>query len=219
MPKRKKKQYNITEICEFNEVPRSTYYYRLRNGYSPSEAATGINIRCGKEKPAVDHKGKEYTSILEMCKAYGVSYHKFNERLKKGYTLESALTGKNIIKNRSKEVKDFNGKKFESESAMCRHWHVNISTYKKRLKLGYSLKGALTGDNTSRSRCDTEEKRTDHHGVVYQSTNKMCVAYGIGVVTYRSRLKRGLTVEEALTEPVKSGKRKKAEIEDIIANG
>lgn len=43
----------------------------------------------------------------------------------------------------------------------------------------------------------------DHLGTVYGSMEEMCSVYGIKSSTYSARIKRGMSVEEALTTPVR----------------
>ncbi|ERJ97236.1 hypothetical protein RUMCAL_00308 [Ruminococcus callidus ATCC 27760] len=45
---------------------------------------------------------------------------------------------------------------------------------------------------------------TDHLGNSYDSITSMCEAYGINPVTFSKRIQRGKTLEQALTEPVRS---------------
>ena len=43
-------------------------------------------------KESVDHLGKEYVSITDMAKAYEINDHTLRMRLKRGWSLERALT-------------------------------------------------------------------------------------------------------------------------------
>ena len=44
----------------------------------------------------------------------------------------------------------------------------------------------------------------DHKGKTYRCCQDMCTAYNIKPNTYRNRIKKGMTVEQALTRPVGS---------------
>lgn len=49
----------------------------------------------------------------------------------------------------------------------------------------------------SMSKC---KESVDHEGNIYKSISAMCDKYGVSIATYSSRIKSGLTVEEALTK-------------------
>lgn len=43
-------------------------------------------------KQCVDHKGKPYPSVKDMCAAYGISYEVYNGRISRGWSKKDALT-------------------------------------------------------------------------------------------------------------------------------
>jgi hypothetical protein len=43
-------------------------------------------------KPCKDHLGKEHPSVTAMCKAYGVTYTVYINRISRGWTKEASLT-------------------------------------------------------------------------------------------------------------------------------
>jgi hypothetical protein len=45
-------------------------------------------------KACADHLGNSYKSQTEMLRSYGVKQQTFNQRVKRGRTLEEALCGK-----------------------------------------------------------------------------------------------------------------------------
>lgn len=92
-----------------------------------------------------DHKGKWYSSIAEMCKAYNVSIRTFLRRTKMGEPLKFILEKiKDIGELNAIKIKDHLGKEFKSKRAMCKHWGVSESTFASRIKSGMSIEEALT---------------------------------------------------------------------------
>jgi hypothetical protein len=53
--------------------------------------------------------------------------------------------------------------------------------------------GVTPGKRTGSRAC------TDHKGIEFKDQTKMCREYGVGVSTYRARINKGWTMEQALT--------------------
>lgn len=87
------------------------------------------------KKNLYDHLGNSYSSIKEMCKAYGINCTVFEARIKHGFNLEEALTRK---------VKKAN---LDSPTvrALAKGYGVGGKLYKKRLKQGWKLEEVLQG--------------------------------------------------------------------------
>lgn len=92
----------LKELCEtfgFNYVNTST---RLRRGYSFKEALeTPLNEP--KIPKKCSYNNKEYNSEKEMCLDNNVSYMKYLNLKKKGYSLEDAIKNA-IVKNKKVEI-------------------------------------------------------------------------------------------------------------------
>lgn len=101
-------------------------------------------------------------------------------------------------------VKDHHGKEYGSFELMCKAWHTDSYTVRSRLNRGWSLERALV-EKVNKTNGGSSCK--DHLGNQYKSKMAMCRAYGISynVFTYRIR-DGGMSIEEALTTPVKKQK-------------
>lgn len=86
-----------------------------------------------------DHLNNEYKSTQEMLDHYKVEYGTYWNRLKKGWTLEEALLGRDICM-----CIDHLGNKYKSISEICRQYGVAMSVYQRRIKSGLSVEEALT---------------------------------------------------------------------------
>ena len=96
---------SVKEMCEHYKVKVSTYYYRIKVGYSLEQALTITGkeiaevaktkfINCQNpvaEAERVDHLGNVYISKTHMCDHYGVSRSLYDYRRRLGWTLEKAL--------------------------------------------------------------------------------------------------------------------------------
>ena len=92
-----------------------------------------------------DHLNNTYKTFGDMCLKYGIGRSTVTARLKRGWSLEKALTTplKKQASN-AKKVKDCLGNSFDSISDMCRAYLIDKDTYHKRIKRGYTVEEALT---------------------------------------------------------------------------
>lgn len=148
-------------------------------------------------RPCEDHKGIRYPSKAAMLAAYGISYQTFSKRLRKGMPLREALETP-VMRDRRKPCKDQNGTEYPSKAAMAAAHDILPQTFSIRIQRGMSLREAL---DTPASRKPGKPCR-DHEGTEHPSQAAMAAAYGILPQTLDSRLRRGMSLREALVTPV-----------------
>lgn len=90
---------------------------------------------------------------------------------------------------------------YSSVKKMCEAYGINYSTFKGRIKNGWSLETALSKKAVKLPSC------VDPFGNKHKTVGAMCIAYGIGTDTLRTRLGLGWSLTKALTTPVR-GRRK-----------
>lgn len=208
---------DVEEMCLEYGVQKTTYLNRINKGWTIEEALTGVK----KDSVVYDHLGNIFLTQKEMCESYGIKLGTFRTRMKSGFTLEAALTT-DIGEPRSsgKTVSDHLGNTYQSVKEMCAAHAVNPSTYQCRIRNGYTVEEALTGNRkkvvqppspkvpTTKKEQSTKkvvppkkpkDSVTDHLGNEYGSILEMCQAYGIRVDTFKYRLKHGSSLEDALT--------------------
>lgn len=176
-----------------------------------------------------DHLGNYFKSVSAMTRYYGIPRPTYISRLKSGWSVEEALTVP-IIKDGSNykncksfgDVVDHLGNKFNNISQMARHWGISPSVFHRRVHVqGLSVEEALT---TPISRKHSAQEVIDHLGNKYRSRSLMAKAYGISSLTLGDRLKRGWSIEEALTTPIdtsncrKTKKVSKVKVQDHLGN-
>lgn len=161
-------------------------------------------------KPCTDHEGTEYGSIREMVDAWGVSRAAYGSRLSHGWTQEESLTGNRASvatkSNRRIRSVDHTGQEFESRAAMCAAWGVPDLTYKARIEAGLSVEEALTKPVSAGG---NKAPCIDHTGAEFSSISEMCRAWGVQGGTFSTRMRRGYSLEEALTGERKGSPREK----------
>lgn len=92
-------------------------------------------------------------------------------------------------------AKDHMGRVYDSEEAMCKHWHLPVSLYKSRRKDSWPLCYALTVGK------DEEFNITDHHGHTFPSIARLCAFYDMDKAEFARRMDEGWTLKEALLNP------------------
>ena len=96
-------------------------------------------------------------------------------------------------------IKDHLGNEFNTQKEMCKYYGVSTTTFRERIKKGWSLKEALTRSTNKGENNPNRKELYDHHGNKYYSQESMCAHYGISQSLFLGRIKRGYSLEEALT--------------------
>lgn len=113
--------------------------------------------------------------------------------------------------SRNKTFHDHRGRAYSSLKEMCKHYGISVALYFKRTAMGYSLMRVLTTDVKLGAFSHLIAGRnavqvSDHTGRVFESKKEMCDYWGISTSTYNARIKKGKSVFEALTTPVRKSK-------------
>ncbi len=183
---------NEKEMCEHWGVKPNTYYQRRKRGMSKEKALTPVGV--------YDHLRKWFKNEKEMCDHWKMNYVVYiNRKCNLKWSVEKALTTPNKRGTEKKIHKDHLGKEFSSEKKMCDHWDRCVTTYRKRIKCGLSIKDALTFPVKISIR---KEIAVDHKGVEYKNVTTMCSHWNIDYAIYRQRRLSGWTLEHALELPV-----------------
>jgi hypothetical protein len=96
---------NIKSALEANGITYSQYMGNIASGMDKTDAVSELRDSYSYRK-AVTYKGVTYNSIRELCDAYGVSYSRYVQRLRAGFSIDEALNSKRY--NRSRQTLDKN---------------------------------------------------------------------------------------------------------------
>lgn len=183
-------------MCKHWGIPKQVYFGRIKLGWKLEDILTKPLDYKGGAKPVSDHTGQIFETIGLMCEHWNMPRTTYNARIKKGWSIEKALTTPvKPMKIKTKECIDHLGNKFESQNAMCRHYGITKSLLTTRLKLGWTLKQILTNPDV----INPKKKCKDHLGNEFDSITEMIQHYGVSEQTYRRRLRLGESLEFALT--------------------
>lgn len=85
---------SLTAMCKEYGVSRESVTLYMNKGMSPGDAMRGLLSRRNNKSKVVDHLGNEFSSYSKMLEYWGVFGATFRYRMKSGWSLEEALTGK-----------------------------------------------------------------------------------------------------------------------------
>ena len=103
-----------------------------------------------------------------------------------------------------REITDHQGRKFKTCTEMCEFWDVDLDAYKCRVhSLKWTKERALTTPVKTRIRRTLPT--TDHKGQAFESFEELARHYAMCPDTLKKRLKREMSLREALTTPVRRG--------------
>ena len=94
-----------------------------------------------------DHLGNTFKSLAAMCRFWKKDPRIVWHRLEAGWSIKNALTKPFTPanqRNRKAGCRDHLGRAFISQKEMAKAWGVSISTFRGRVKLGWSIEDALT---------------------------------------------------------------------------
>lgn len=179
-------------MCDYWHIPRTTFFRRLRDGWSLEKALTEtVKHTNNMVQPVIDPNGKKFTTIDNMCDYWNISKKQYMINIRNNCSLKEALTLKTQPK---KYPEDHLGNKYTSINDMCRTYNITKTTLRCRIELGWSLKEILTNPNKK----NPGKMVTDHEGNVYATQKDMLEHYNISSTTYKNRLNMGLSQKDAL---------------------
>lgn len=142
-------------------------------------------------------------TITELSNYYGVNHNTVRTRLRKGLTLDKALSDSPLGSPSYPEEFVVKGVKGSLKN-LSNHFGINYSTLMRRVSKGMSLEEALTKKPRS-----GVYPRTRKRGKVYTvesisgTIEELSKHYGVNYGTVRTRLFNGMSLEKALLTPVK----------------
>ncbi len=149
----------------------------------------------GKE---IEYKGIKYSSIKKACEALGLPHTTIRKRIRTGWTIEKALSIPVITRDSNTTVV-YNEKEYSSKKQLCNELGVNYDAVIKRMSdYGYSLEDAVTKNIKGKN-----ERIVEYNGKTYASISDLCKKYGIKKHIIYSRMSKGMTLEEAMSKPIK----------------
>ena len=189
------------EMLAFYGIPESAFRYRTERGNLSLEQALTMPLKErgeGTRKPVTDHTGRDFVSVEEMCKYWGIPRGSYEKKIRRKVPLEKILTAPVREFHEPIKCKDHLGNEFDSKKEMLRHYGIPDTTFTHRMERKWSLERALT-ERSGFPGENMQIKCKDHLGNEYSSISEMCRAYGANRFKFFNRLEAGWSIKDALT--------------------
>lgn len=179
-------------MCDYWRVPRTTFFRRIRDGWSLEDALSKPITATAKRREIKDHEGNLYLTVDEMCKHWNITKKQYMINIRNNCSIEEALT----TETEWKVCRDHLGNEYTSINEMCRHYGTSKSALRSRIELGWTLKEILENP----SKISHSKPVTDHKGIQYKCMKDMLKAYNVHETTFKHRINvQHMTLEQALS--------------------
>lgn len=154
-----------------------------------------------KNHKIITQDGEVFSSVYEISKKYDLAQ----------VIVERLLENNESIKNYKKNNKlTINGVTYKSFTECCKAHNINVDTAYSRLKRGYTLEETFrepvkkqTSINENINKKTTKKREPILiNGKSYPNIKAACKDLNIKYNTYKTRRKKGWTLDDALTKPL-----------------
>ena len=190
-------------MCEAYGIDRSLFFGRVSIGWSLKDALTTPLVELPPNtKTVTDHTGQTFISVSEMCKHWNMTRVTYNARRKMGWSMEKALTTPlKKIKVQRVVCKDHLGNEYASLNAMCEAYGITRYRYQSRIKLGWTVKDALT-----KELCVNSTECTDGFGNTFPSFKDLGNYYNIQGYFFQGKHYSEDDTKQLIIKQMKKGK-------------
>lgn len=164
-------------------------YKRTRNGWSLKDALETGSTSKPKKGDAIKVFGEFYPSHIDVDIAYGYA---------KGTSLHHKDNLEEWLMSREHFVID--GILYRSITKLAMAYGISDQCLDGRIRRGWDL---YTAVHTPSARGHRGKPCVDHLGNTFESKSDMAQFYNISYATYKGRIRKGWSLKDALTIPVK----------------
>lgn len=199
--------WSLSEIADEYGLKEVTVQKRVQSGWTIAEAAGLVRPpirRTGRLKP-VWVEGREYPSIVDLCKEFEIDPRVFDYRVNQcGWTLEEAIE---IRPRNTWTGFSLAGREYGSLREACRILGLHYKKVESRLRGGWSLLDAFS----LQDRHPNNKKQLQVGSLNFHSIKEAAIHFGLPSSRVTERLRSGWTTEQALelADPPKPTKNRK----------
>ncbi len=138
---------SLQDMLDHYGLKHYVYYSRVKKNMSLKDILTTPTRKhksvTETNDDCTDHKGKKFSSVKDMCEAYGIDKLTYQRRLERKWSKEQALTTPIDTTVHGRQVTDPLGTTYPMLKDMLEAHNTNITTYLERTRKGYSMAEAL----------------------------------------------------------------------------
>ena len=147
----------------------------------------------------ITYNRKTYASLKEFATEYNINYSTVRDKISKGKSIDDIVrTSKKY--NQTKPIIDpLTNITYPSTKAFCKAYNLDPTNYRRLLNNGYTLKEIC--ESRLNNYVISSGPIIDPFGNKFRSKTEMCAFHNKTYKQVYSRLAKGKTLKEALTEP------------------
>lgn len=193
-----KKFSSRTEFANYYKKSPKTISDRLNRGFSPEQAVELEDYEI-KNRIITMVDGKKFRSRRKAAQHIGIAPELVGTRLKKGYSLEIALSKNHIKKKNGKEIKiKFDEYDFESLVDACNFFNISYQAARHRVKKDWTFRQVFNLDKPPLNTSKSAPKVLKYKGNTFQSITEFAKKFGIDARVVRQRLSKGYSLSQAI---------------------
>lgn len=182
------------EMAAYWNIPRPTFFRRIRDGWSLEDALTKpIKNKALSKRKIIDPENNIFETIEEMCSAWDITKEVYMWNMRHNMSIYDALT--HTTKDENLLYTDDNGNIYSSLNELARAYNINKTVIRSRLELGWTLSEILKKPSKIKHGSNVK----DHLGNKYKTRKEMLDHYGVSEMTFKHRKKLGHDLETCLS--------------------
>lgn len=177
---------SVRAMCRAWRINPATFKNRMQIGWDLEKA---LATKTPGPTSITGPDGHTYKSIRSMCTANGMSSATVCRHIAAETDMQSAVVTaleRTGTRAASKACADHIGQTHDNETRMCAAWGVRLTTFRRRIRTGWSVQRALTVPPNA------EDTVYDPVGREFKSATEMCRSWHVPYVRYRyyARMKK-----------------------------
>jgi hypothetical protein len=196
---------SISKACEFYKIDKRIIDMRInRMGWSLEEAF----ILKERNTHQFDLLGQKFPNFRSACEYFGLNNKKVESRIRMGWSLEQAFD----LEVRPIKLIKCGGEEFKTYREVAERYQIRHELLRGRVSRGWTVEEAVGLEKRPPRQTSSGPMPVVVDGQKFKSRADACRFYGVDESLIRSRLKRGLTLEESF-EVVATPK--KSEVKEV----
>lgn len=207
-------EYNGVKYNSISELSRATgvAYTLLRDRITKSGMTPEEAVNAPVREFGIDYAGVHYNSVRELAEVVGVELSTLQNRLASGISIDDAVSMPKSVSPKHKI--EYNGVEYYSRHDLCVKLGISYAAVSNRMSKGQTLEEAVEAvfHPASKSTAKVEDKVSknlrsciEYNSIMYDSLSALARSLDISIVKLKYRIKKGMSLEEAIVDIKNSG--------------